>query len=481
MSLQKKAFRGVFWNSIQQFFTQGISFFVSIVLARLLAPEDFGLIAIISFFINFGNTLVESGLNQSLLRLQSPDDDDYSTIFFLNIIFSLIIFAIVFVSSNLIANFFNHAILSKLIKIYSFIFIVNAFSIVQNTKLIKTNNFKKQLIIAVPSILFGSLTSIIFAYKGYGVWSLVWGALVQSLISTMLLWKYGRWTPKFVYHKQKIFLHLNYGYKLTLSGVLETFFTSIYSLVIGKYFTPSQVGFYQRADSFKQLPVSNLIIIINKVTFPLLSEISENDERLINAYKSIIGLIMFIIFPVLFFMIILSEPLFRLLFTEKWLPAVPYFKILCINGIFYPINAYMLNILNIKGRTDVYLKIEILKKIILSIIILFTLKWGINGILFGSIFFSIISFFINSKFTFSYTNYSILEQIKDLLPTLFLTLIATSVVYLINRFLISSACSDITTIFFSSILGTLLYLTLSYTFKIKPLYYLINVFNLNKK
>ncbi len=481
MSLQKKAFSGVVWNSAQQFFTQGISFFVSIILARLLAPEDFGLITIISFFINFGNTLVESGLNQSLLRLQNPDEYDYSTIFFLNITFSLIIFIIVFILSDWIAIFFNHTILSKLIKVYSIIFIINAFSIVQNTKLVKNNEFKKQLIISIPSILFGSIISIGMALKGYGVWSLVWGALIQSLLTTIFLWIQGKWRPKIIYNKQKILFHFNYGYKLTLSGILETFYTSIYSLIIGKYFTPSQVGYFQRADSFKQLPVSNIIIILNKVTFPLLSEISDNNDRLINAYKNIIGLIMFFIFPILFFMFILSEPLFRLLFSDKWLPAVPYFKILCINGIFYPINAYMLNILNIKGRTDVYLKIEIIKKVLLSVIILLSISWGINGMLFGSIIFSVMSFVINSRFTFRFLNYSILDQIKDLFPTFILTLISSFFVYISITALNNYLSSDIIKIFFSSLIGTIVYLIFAYILKFKSLYYLINVFHMNNK
>jgi O-antigen/teichoic acid export membrane protein len=282
-------------------------------------------------------------------------------------------------------------------------------------------DFKLQALIAIPAIFIGSIIGILMAYFGYGVWSLVWSHIIQTSVLTLLFWVVEKWRPIFIFNIKKFKEHWSFGSKLLLSGILDNFFVNVYSLVIGKWFVPAQVGFYQRAESIKQFPVSNLSIIINKVTYPLLASIQEDDHRLKLAFKQILKLVIFIIAPTLMLLIISAKPLFRVLFTEKWLPAVPYFKIVCMSGILFPIHSYNLNLLNLKGRSDLFLRLELVKTMILILTIFISFKWGIYGLLYGSIVSSVLAFFINTYYTRILIDYSSLEQIYDLAPAILLS------------------------------------------------------------
>ena len=462
MSLKQKAFKGIVWSSFQQFSTQVISFVVSVILARILSPGEFGLIAMIGVFISLGNSLVESGLSQSLLRTKNPDEEDYSTVFFFNLIISLFVYVLIFIFSNQIAIFFNQPILTRIIRVYGIIFIINALSIIQTTRLTYNFDFKTQMKIALPSLIFGSSLGILLAYNGFGVWSLVWSAIAQSAVSCVYLWKSSSWRPVLSLNLEKIKHHLGFGYKLTISGIIDTIFVNSYAIIIGKYFAPAQVGFYQRADSLKQLPVSNFIYVLNKVTFPLFAQIHEDDVRLKNAYRKIIKIVVFLVAPTLIFMAVLATPLFRFLFTEKWLPSVPFFQILCINGILYPIHAFNLSILNVKGNSGLFLKVEIVKKVLLTVVLLISFNWGIYGLIYGSVVFSIIAFFINTHFTFRYLKYSAWQQIKDLFPSIFLALVCGLLIFLIDNQLKVHLVNDLIRIVLPGSIGLLIYVTISY-------------------
>lgn len=462
MSLKKTIFNGLLWSALEQFSTQVISFIVSVILARLLAPPEFGLIAMISVFISLGHSLVDSGLSQSLLRTKEPDEEDYSTVFYFNLFISVLIYIIIFFVSDKISIFFKQPILTSIIRIYSITFIINALSIIQLTKLNHSLDFKTQLKINFPSLLIGSSVGIIMACCNFGVWSLVWSAIAQSSVSCFWLWKSSNWRPILVLNVVKIKYHLNFGYKLTFSGILETIFVNSYSIIIGKYFAPAQVAFYQRADSLKQLPVSNFIYVLNKVTFPFFSKIQDDNILLKNAYRKIIKIVIYIITPTLIFMAVLATPIFRLLFTEKWLPSVPYFQILCINGLLYPIHAFNLNVINVKGHSGIFLKIEIIKKILLTIVILISFNWGIYGLIYGSVIFSVTAFFINTHFTFKYLKYSAWDQVKDLAPSIFLASICGFIIFLIDTQLQINLVNDLIRIFFSGIIGLIIYAVTSY-------------------
>lgn len=413
-SLRKTALSGMVWTFIQQASSQGIAFIVSIILARLLLPSEFGLIALLSVFIAVGTTLINSGLSLSLIRTKEVDDDDYSTVFYFNLIISVVIYLIIFLTAPYIAHFYNQPQLTSITRVYTITFVINALAVVQNTRLTKEMDFKKQTIISIPSLIISGCVGIFLALNNFGVWSLVWSTLVKDCANVIQLWWWSPWKPLLRFKVEKIKQHFIFGYKMTIANVVDTIFQDIYTIVIGNFFDPTQVGFYNRANTLRMLPIRNFGSVLNKVTFPLFSQIQHDDERLKNAYKKIMQMSVFIVAPVLFIMAILAEPLFRFLLTEKWLPAVPYFQLLCIAGVFYPINAYNLNILTVKGRSDLFLKLSIVKKILILLVVIIGMNWGIYGILFGQLFMSIIGIFFNGYFTGKLINYTVFEQIKDI-------------------------------------------------------------------
>jgi O-antigen/teichoic acid export membrane protein len=241
MSLKNQAISGVFWTGLQQFGRQGIAFITSIILARILSPYEFGLIAMIGIFIALGDSLIKSGLTNSLIRTENINEDDYSTVFIFNMVGSVVIYLILFVLAPLIAKFYRQIELIEIIRWYSLVFIINALSAVQLTRLTKIMDFKTQLIVSLPSILISSLIGIYMAYANYGVWSLIWSAIAQSLLATIQVWIYSKWIPNFVFSIDKFKLHFNYGIKIMLSSLLDIFFVNIYTLIIGRFFHPLQV------------------------------------------------------------------------------------------------------------------------------------------------------------------------------------------------------------------------------------------------
>jgi O-antigen/teichoic acid export membrane protein len=475
MSLKNQALSGMFWSSMQLFGTQGIGFVVSIILARLLLPAEFGLIAMLGIFIGLGTALINSGLTQSLIRTQNLDEDDFSTVFFFNLLGSIIIYGIIFLVAPLIAAFYKQELLTMIVRIYCLTFIINAFSAIQNTRLTKIMDFKTQMKVTVPSLIMGSAVGITMAYNGYGVWSLVWSGIIQSLAATMQLWYWSKWRPLWIFNWAKFKYHFHYGIKLMLSGVLNIIFTNAYTIIIGKFFAPAQVGFYNRADTLQMLPVGNISSIITKVSFPLFSTIQNDNIRLKSVYKRIMQMVLFLVAPTLILMAVLAEPLFRLLFTEKWLPAVPYFQILCFNGILYPIHSYNLQILNVKGRSDLFLKLEVVKKIMAVVVILISFRFGIFGLLYGSVIMSILAFFINTHYSGMFLKYTAWEQTTDLLPIIGLSLFIGAVVYFFDHLLTTNFFNDFSRLVAGGLVGGLLFLIAAYLFKMSSLTELIHI------
>lgn len=469
MSLRKTAISGVFWTFSQQFGMQIISFCVSIVMARLLLPEEFGLIGMITVFMAIGQSLMDSGLTQSLVRTKEPDQADYSTVFFFNLGGSMVVYGILFLAAPYIALFYNQEILKAILPIYSLSFVITAFSAVQLTRLTKKMDFKTQMIIAIPSLLVSGLLGVYLAYQGFGVWALVWMNLLQSTLNTIQLWIKTKWRPSFIFNLKKFKYHFHFGYKLTLSGLLDTIFRNIYQIIIGKFFLASQVGFYTRADSLKRLPVVNIANALNKVTYPLFASIQNDDLRLKNAYKQIMQMVIFVIAPVLVFLGVLAEPLFRFLFTEKWLPAVPYFQVLCLTGILYPIHSYNLNVLKVKGRSDLFLRLEIIKKILVVLTVAVSIQFGIMGLIWGQVFTSILSFFINTYYTGKFLDYTAWQQAKDILPALFITFAIGLIVFLFDQFLEKMEYIDVIRLMIGGCAGVFMYIGLAYVLKMESL------------
>ncbi len=460
MTLKKKLKTSFFWVGIEQVGIQAISFIISIILARILLPSDFGIIGMILIFIAIGKSLTDSGLSLSLVRSKELGTVDYSTVFYFNLLGSVFIYLLVFFAAPFISAFYNEEILIDIIRVYSFVFIINALGNIQQIRIIKHLAFKLLFKISIPSIILGGFVGIYMAYAGYGVWSLVVSALVQASINTLLLWFFGKWKPTLQFECNIFKKHFYYGYKLTLAGLIETFYKNSYTVIIGRVFGTSQLGFFTRADTLKQVPVQNIGTILNKVTFPLFSSIQDDDKKLKSAYKSIMQLVIFFVAPLLLIASALAEPLIRFLLTEKWLPSVPYFQILCWAGILFPLNAYNLNILKIKGRSDLFLKLEVVKKTIGVLTILVTFQFGIIALLWGGVIVSAFSFFINSYYTGRFISYSSFEQLKDIIPLVFLAALVAGFSWYLDQNVQNYFSSDFMRLLIWGSTGVLIYLLL---------------------
>lgn len=474
MSLRKKAAISLVWTFTQQFGNQFIGFIVSLVLARILLPEEFGLIGMIAIVVAVGNALLDGGLTKSLIRDDDCDQRDYSTVFLFHLVASLFIYIVVYFSAPLVSSFYDRPILIDIIRIYGLNIIITSFSAVQLARMTKTMDFKTQAVIAIPAAIISGIVGIWMAYHGYGVWSLVWSSIISSTLNSLQLWYYSGWKPDFLFHKERFIKHFRYGYKLTLSDLLNRTFSNIFLIVIGKYFSAAQVGFYTRAETMKQLPVTNISNALNKVTFPLFVSIQNENERLKIVYKKLMLVVMFIISPVLSILAVLAEPLFVLLFTEKWLPAVPFFQVLCLTGLLFPLHSYNLTILNVKGRSDLFLKLELIKKGLIIIGIVITLPLGIMALLYGQVIVSIIAFFFNAHYTKRFISYTSLEQIRDVMPILAVAALAGSFVFLSDYFLLEDEL-HIIRILLGGFVGILSYLSIAYFLKFSSLFELLKL------
>ena len=469
MSLKKQATAGMVWTFAEQFGNQIIGFVVSLILARILLPSEFGLIGMIAILVGLGRVLVDSGLTQSLIRSEDCDQEDYSTVFYFNLASSISIYLLIYFLAPFVSDFYDQPILIKIIRIYCLTFILSAFSAVQKARLTKKMNFKVQTVITLPANLIGGGAGIVMAYSGFGVFSLVWSQVLISTISTLQLWFYAKWKPSLSFSLSKFKDHFNYGYKLAISGVMDVLFKNAYILVIGKFFSASQVGFYTRAETMNQLPVNNISNALKKVTFPLFASIQSDDLRLKRVYKQLMQMVVYVLSPVLIFVAVLAEPTFRFLFTEKWLPAVPYFQILCITGILRPVLSYNLNVLKVKGRSDLFLKLKIFEKVLIGLGILIGFQFGIYGLLYSQVAVSLITFFINAYYTDKFIQYSVWEQLKTISPIIFLACICGVGVFVLDIYLKSNM--DIVRIVSGGITGLIIYLSLSWIFKMESFFH----------
>ncbi|PTT03928.1 flippase [Pedobacter sp. HMWF019] len=457
MSLKQKTLSGLIWTFIQQFSVQLISFCITIILARILLPKEFGILAMLSVFIAVGNSLLEGGLTSSLIRSSGLSQEDYSTVFFFNLGGSVVIYMLVFMMAPYISTFYHQDILTLVLRVYALDFILNAFFGVQNARLTKEMNFKIQMAIQIPSVFIGGLLGVSLALNGFGVWSLVWMNLLQSFISTLLHWMYSGWLPSPVFSKRCFKQHFHFGYKMTLTGLLDILYKNIYVLIIGRYFSITQLGFYSRADSVSQLPVSNISAVINKVTYPMFATIVNDDLQLKRVYKKLMQQVLFWNAPVLIFLAVVAEPLFRLLLTSKWLPAVPYFQILCMAGVIYPLHAYNLNVLKVKGRSDLILKLEMIKKVLCVAGILGVVSFGIYGLLYFQLGFNFLGYYINSIYSSKLINYPVREQISDIFPILVISFLCGIFCYALDHFYLQYLLPDILRILIDGLFFTLIY------------------------
>ena len=434
-SLKDKTVKGVIWSAVDRFSAQGIQFVFSILIARLLVPEDYGVIAMLNIFLAVSQTFIDSGFGTALIRKIDRTETDFSTVFYFNIAVAVFFYLALFFSAQAIANFYNTPLLVPVTRVTAINLVIGSLSGIHNAKLSIAIDFKSRAKISIVSAVLTGAVGLWMAYSGYGVWALVVQTVFAGIIRTIMLWIIVKWYPKLVFSWQSFKEMFSFGSKLLASGLLDTIYNNIYPLVIGKIFSPSTLGLYAKAKSLADFPSANITGVLQNVTFPVLSSIQNEEDRLADAYKRFLRISAFVIFPLMLGLSSVADPFIRLALTDKWEGAIYLLQIICFALMWYPIHAINLNILSVKGRSDYFLKLEIIKKVQGVFILCITVPMGIVAMCYGQVISSMISLIWNTHYTKKLIGYGFLAQIKDLLPIFIHSLIMWGLVLLIVHFM----------------------------------------------
>lgn len=430
-SLKDKTVKGTVWSGIDNVAQYVVSFVVGIILARLLSPDDYGLIGLTAIFSTISTALINGGFGTALIRKTDAIEDDYNTVFIVNLGMSILLYAILYLCAPLIASFFGRGELVALVRVTSLGLIIAALSMVQQVRLMKAIDFKSQTRISVTAVLISGALGIAMAFMGFGVWSLVFQQLTNTFFKTLLLWINNKWIPKLRFSIKSFKELFGFGWKLMVSWLLDSIWKELYQVIVGKFYSPATLGQYTRAKQFSQLFSSNLTTVVQRVTFPVLSNIQDDKARMISAYRRIIKTSMFITTVCMFSLGAVSEPLLYCLIGSKWHEAATYLPLICIAGSLYPLHAINLNMLQVQGRSDLFLVLEIIKKIVGLAPLAVGALVGIMPMLYVNLITGVIAFFLNSYWTGKFLGYSSWMQIKDVLPSYTIAfLIAISVYFL---------------------------------------------------
>ncbi|MBV5340293.1 MAG: lipopolysaccharide biosynthesis protein [Deltaproteobacteria bacterium] len=453
MSLKTKTINGLVWSFLDNFVVQGVNFVTGIILARILSPREFGLVGMVTIFIALGQSFADSGFTQALIRKKKCTQTDYSTVFFFNVLVGIAWYFLLLVSAGSIAGFFSQPELVRIVPVLGLGVVVNAFSIIQTTQLTKRIDFKLQTRVSAVSSVLAGIIAVVLALRGFGVWSLVVLTLAKSILNTLFLWLWNDWKPSLVFDRSSFKELFGFGSKLLLVGLIDTTYRNIYLAVIGKFFSAADLGFYTRADQFKQLPSKNLTTVIQRVSYPVLSSIRGDVSVLKAAYKKLIKSTMLISFVLMIGLAAVAEPMVMTLIGEKWLISAEYLQLLCFGGMLYPLQALNLNMLNVQGRSDLFLRLEIIKKALAVPIIIVGINYGIKVMIIAMIFNSLISYYLNSYWSGRLIGYSMLEQVSDILPSFMLAFAVGLAVFFTGHLI---AASPIITLAVQILVGALL-------------------------
>lgn len=449
--------------------TQGIQFIVQIVLARLLSPEEYGIIAIVMVFILLANVFVESGFNTALVQKKDADEVDFSSVLYLSLGVATILYGIIFVTAPFIANFYDEPILVQVLRVLSITLFIGAFNSIQNAFVARNMLFKKLFASSLGAVTISGIVGVIAAYSGLGVWALVLQQLTSQLAVAVILWFTVKWRPHLIFSTTRVKSLFSYGSKLLASGLLDTLYINLRTLIIGRMYTPSMLGYYNRGQQFPQLIVSNINGSLQSVMLPALSAHQDDRKRVKEMMRRAVVSSSFLIFPMMVGMAVVAEPLVKIVLTEKWLPAVPFLQIACFTFALWPIHTANLQAINAMGRSDIFLRLEIIKKIMGLIVLGVSLPFGVYAIALGGVFSGLIGTFINAYPNKELLNYSYKEQWLDIMPSLLISLIMGVVVYLFNYLSIPAWQILILQI----VSGCIIYILLAKIFKIESFTYLV--------
>lgn len=475
--LKDKTVKGVIWSAVDRFSAKGIHFVFSLLIARLLMPEDYGVIAMLGIFLGVSQTFIDSGFGTALIRKIDRTDTDFSTVFYFNTVVAVLFYLSLFFAAPAIADFYNIELLVPVTRIVALTLPIGALSGIHNAKLSIAIDFKSRAKISIVSSLLTGSVGLWMAYSGYGVWALVMQTVFASVIRTVMLWIIVRWYPKMVFSWKSFKELFTFGSKLLASGLLDTIYNNIYPLVIGKVFSPSVLGVYGKAKALAEFPSSNITGVLQNVTFPVLSTIQNNEGRLSDAYKRLIKISAFVIFPLMLGLSAVADPFIRIVLTDKWESAIYLLQIVCFAMMWYPIHAINLNILQVKGRSDYFLKLEIIKKVQGIIVLCITVPMGIVAMCYGQVISSLISLIWNTFYTKKLIGYGYWAQMKDLLPIFIHSVVMWGLVLLVVSLMPSLWLKLVAGV----LVGMVYYIAGAYIMKFPEMTELLTILKLKRK
>lgn len=464
-SLKQKAAKGILWSTVERFSVQGVQFVIMIVMARLLTPYDYGIIGMLAIFIAVAQSLIDSGFSQALIRKQDRTDVDNNTVFYFNIVVSALLYLILYVSAPFVADFYDTPQLCPVMRVVCLGIVFNSFAVVQRALLTIRIDFKTQAKAALTAAATSGIVGIVMAWHGFGVWSLVVQQLLNLGVNTGLLWLLSKWRPRLVYSWRSFHELFAFGSKLLASGLLDTVYRNIYPIVIGKLFSASSLGHYTRAHQFSEFPSSNVTGIIQRVTYPVLCEIQNDDVRLANIYRKFLKLSAFVIFPLMAGLAAVAGPFVNIMLGSQWGFCGQLLQVICFSMMWYPVHSINLNLLQVKGRSDLFLRLEVIKKILGVAVLCATAPFGLMVMCYGQIFSSLVSLVINTYYTGKLINVGFVRQMRDLLPTTILCLIMFTLILSINHFI----GNDVVELCTGIVVGVVFYSLSSRVFKFSEL------------
>lgn len=452
------------WSSLQRFGTMGISFLSNIVLARLLTPDDYGCIGMLMIFIALSSTFIDGGFGSALIQKKCPTIKDYSTIFYWNIFLSLVLYAVLYLCAPLVADFYNIELLSKVLQVQGVVLIINALGIIQANQLRKQLKFKALAKVNLAAAIVSVVVAIAMAYMGCGIWSLVAQQIMQSLASTLLYWAYSSWRPLITFSTKSFKELFGFGSFILLSNLINTFCNNLNALLIGKFFNASSMGYFTQAKKMENIFSLSIEAVVLQVTYPVLVEVKDNFERLKNAIKQFNSLLLYIVGPLMLLLNLLAKPIIELILGEQWLPAVPYLKILAYQGIALSLHGVNTTAIQAIGKSKVFFKATITKRIIQIILYLTGIYCGgIMGLLWAGVIFSVFVIYYNASLTEKHIGYKVSRQLIDLLPIIMLNTIIFALAQILKSSIQSESYMSYIGIFIFYIVS---YLLMSIIFKI---------------
>lgn len=442
-NLKHKAVSGVMWTSIQRFSQIFVSFVSGIILARLLSPEDYGCIGMLSIFMLISAVFIDGGFGSALIQKKRPTQEDYSTVFFWNLGLSILIYIILFLIAPLIADFYRTPILCNVLRVQGVVLIINALQTVQSNQLTKQFQFRKIAITLTSTSVISLTITIWLAYKGWGVWSLVIQNILMAIIPTLVYWLTNKWSPKLVFSINSFRELFSFGFYMLMTTTVSTIVNNIQGILIGRIYNPSLMGYYSKAHSTEMLASKSISDVVSQVTYPLYAEIQESKETMVFAIKKITSSIAFLVFPLMFILILLAKPIFILLYSAKWLESIPYFQMLCLAGLAICLQSANGQTIAAIGKSKVMFKWSLIKQLVgVSFIILGLFLYGIKGMLVGMIMKSYLIYIINASLVSYYIGYKLRSQLFDLFPILAVAIISYAVAYLFGRIIPCSMYVD---------------------------------------